>query len=69
MEEVRDIKNWFDPYSDEHLDAFKEVNRTGMWPEGFVPNDMHFSSFWRLELLEILAKAWLDHRENLDDHK
>ena len=60
MEDVKTIKDWFDPHSPEHLEAFKEMSHTGMWPKYFIPDDIHFGSFWRLELLELMANAWMD---------
>ena len=34
------IVDFFNPYSIEHLKAYRHLEKTGFWPEGFVSDEM-----------------------------
>ena len=53
------IEEWFDVYDYDHLMAWQEVNRTGAWPEGFIPDDVEMTNNWQVLLMSNMADAWL----------
>ena len=56
------INDWFDPYDREHLEAYKHLNDTGCWPEGFVPEDMEYPPAHQILIAGKLAACWVYHR-------
>ena len=57
--ERESILEWFDVYEPTHIDAFKELQRTGMWPVGFIPENIDFPNAWQIGLYGLLAEAYL----------
>ena len=55
-----DICDWFDVSNEEHLDAYRHLQRSGAWPEGFLPENVTQSPFWHMEILSKLANAYLN---------
>ena len=51
----------FDPENPEHITAFRECNRTGMWPEGFRPDDVKNDSMEMNNIIHKIAKWYVDH--------
>ena len=62
------IVEFFDPYNIEHLKAYRHLEKTGFWPEGFVSDEMmkNCPMLWQAELVAKLARAWLQAAE--DEH-
>lgn len=50
--------DWFNPRNLNHLKAYKHLQKTGVWPEGFVKGDLPVH--WQVLLLNLLADAYLD---------
>lgn len=58
------ITDFFDPNDPEHVKAYETLEKTGSWPEGFVPVEVEFSPVWQIEILNMLAKCWVKHVMN-----
>jgi len=43
------IVDWFDVANPEHLKAYKHLQDTGLWPEGFLPEDIE---------IEYVSECW-----------
>ena len=54
------LLEWFDITNIEHIKAYDNINRTGVWPEGFIPDDMHFPHMWHILLTQKLANGWVE---------
>jgi hypothetical protein len=54
------VVNWFNPDDIEHLKAFRELNQTGMWPRGFIPEDVEVSGLWQVHIACILADRFIE---------
>jgi len=57
------LKEFFNPYSVEHLKAYRHLEKTGMWPVGFVPEDVDIEPHWQVALTDKMAHAWIEHAE------
>jgi hypothetical protein len=54
------FSEWFDPYNREHLDAYRHCEKTGFWPENFIPDNIEGQAhYFAIEAMHILGKAWL----------
>lgn len=55
------IQNWFDVHSLEHLRAYRYLQRTGHWEEGFLPDHVicDASTNWQVVLMSRMADAWI----------
>lgn len=56
------LLDWFDPDNIEHLKAYAELERTGIWPVGFIPEDIKFPTSWHMMLNSILASKYVELR-------
>lgn len=56
------IHNWFDPHNQEHLEAYSYLMKTGVWPEGFINQDIIFLTNWQVCIAHKLAEAWLEYK-------
>jgi hypothetical protein len=61
----RAIQDWFNPDDDRHLVAYEHFQRTGAWPEGFLPEGVELPPGWDSGLAHRIAQRWLRHREDL----
>lgn len=59
------LRDWFDPYNKEHMEAFVHLNETGNWPDNFLPVDIEILPNWQLVLIGKMADCWLEHYEDL----
>ena len=50
----------FDPYNLEHLEAYKVLLETGVWPVGFVPEGTVIPSMWQIQIAHKMAEAWIE---------
>lgn len=56
---------WFDPSNIEHLKAYKHLQDTGCWPEGFRPKDLEMPANWQFLLISKIAEYFV--RKTLRD--
>lgn len=56
------IVDFFNPYNNIHLMAYRYLCDTGTWPEGFVPKGVEFGATWQVGIANKLAGAWLKFR-------
>lgn len=68
-EEPVGILGWFDIYNPKHLSAYRELSRTGQWPEGFIPDNVNFQESWNLMLNAELADAFIRFMAEQKDQK
>ena len=54
------LLDWFDPDNIEHLKAYAELEKTGIWPVGFIPEGIKFPSIWHVTLNSILASKYVE---------
>jgi hypothetical protein len=54
--------SWFDAGNVEHLKAYRYLEKTGCWPEGFLPADIDMPHNWQFILLAAMAAKWLEHK-------
>ena len=68
MEKIS-IVDFFDPGEPEHMKAYKHLRDTGVWPVGFISDNVLFSdniifeSYWYIRLLHKLVGYLLDKYE------
>lgn len=55
------ILDFFDIYNIDHLDAYLVLNKTGTWPEDFLPKNITFCPAWQIGLAGRMALAWAEH--------
>lgn len=60
------ITKFFDPYNVEHIKAYKELQVTGMWPDGFLPDKIDYDPHWQIELQAKMAGFWVDYISSRD---
>jgi len=56
------IVDWFDPSNIEHLKAYKHLQDTGVWPEGFLPEDIEMLPLWSLLLSGKIVDVYLKEK-------
>jgi len=60
------VYEWFDPYNPEHLRAYRRLMDHGMWPEGFIPDNVDMTSGWQYALASKIADAHITDRIGYD---
>lgn len=55
-----DFNDFFDVNDVDHIKAFIHIQNTGMWPEGFIPDNCVFSNVWHVQLYAKLADAYVE---------
>ena len=58
---MRSIVDVFDPDNIDHIRAYKVVMDTGMWPKGFIPDDVILGRAWAIFLADKIAERWVAH--------
>lgn len=55
-------KVWFDPHNIEHCKAYRHLQKTGQWPEGFELHDVESAEglLGQASLMGKMTKAWID---------
>lgn len=56
------IEQWFDPQNRVHIEAYCELQKTGMWPKGFIPNNIEMPEMpatWHFQITNKIAEAWI----------
>jgi hypothetical protein len=54
------VVDFFDPHNPEHLKAFDELDKTGIWPKGFI-DGLEIPPMWAVQLMNKMARAWVHH--------
>lgn len=56
-------KTWFDPHNLDHCKAYRYLQETGAWPEGFELLDTEWfkGGIWQVAIMGKLANTWIDH--------
>ncbi len=56
------ILDYFDVNDIDHIRAYRNLQETGMWPEGFIPEGTTFPPYaWQSSIAMMLADAWVSH--------
>ena len=58
-----DLVEYFDPYNIDHIKAYKKLQDTGMWPKGFLPENIYIPAGWDYRIKYKIADAWIDYME------
>ena len=58
------IVEFFDPTNPEHMKAYKHLRDTGVWPKGFIPENILFEPYWYIRMLHKLVGYLLDKYES-----
>jgi hypothetical protein len=59
-EEKINIGDWFNPKNIEHIRAYKHLEDTGFWPEGFIEEGViNFIPGWQYLLASKMADCWV----------
>ena len=54
-------KQWFSPHNLNHCKAYRHLQKTGEWPEGFEVHDMSLGRLaWQVAIMGKMVNAWLD---------
>lgn len=56
------FSEWFDPNNINHVIAYSQLQRTGMWPERFLPEKIYIEPNWQTILAYKMANAWIDYK-------
>ncbi len=56
-----DILKFLNIYNIEHLKAYRILDKTGCWPEKFIPENVTFRAGWQIMLAGKMATAWANH--------
>lgn len=56
------IVDFFDPHDINHVAAWKALEETGAWPQGFIPEGTVMSEGWHRSLSYKMADAWVEHK-------
>lgn len=62
-----DIVDFFNPHNIEHIKAYEHLDEEGCWPEGFISDDIEFSTGWNSLVESKMAKAWRYYKIHGDD--
>jgi len=46
--------------------AYKQAQNTGLWPKGFISDEIEIPIHWNYYLLNKISNAWIDHILNGD---
>ena len=59
------IIDWFDPYDYAHIRAYRELERTGAFPEDVLPPYMELERppAWQVSVIAKMGSAWMDAME------
>ncbi|MDY6862814.1 MAG: hypothetical protein SV062_07470 [Thermodesulfobacteriota bacterium] len=53
---------WFNTDDMDHLHAYHILQKTGMWPDNFVPERVWVEPGWQAILAFKLANKWIDYK-------
>ena len=58
---MTNLVEWFDPNNRDHVAAYRHLQTTGIWPDGFIPPGMEIPTYWNISVAGKLADAWINH--------
>ena len=63
-EQYRTLKDFFDPYNKEHVEAAMQYFTSTNFPDGFIPEDVVLSNHYgiREHLLSCMSAAWMIYK-------
>ena len=56
------IIEFFNPLNIEHLKAYKSLENTGVWPKGFLPDDIEIPSGWSWHIQSKIVEQFLKEK-------
>ena len=66
VEQIEKLLDFFDPYNQEHLNAYKYLQDMGTWPEDFynlmIERDIPLPPNWQIIIQSKIADAWIDEK-------
>ena len=57
---MMNIVDWFDPDNIEHLKAYRHLQNFGLWPGGFLPDDIEIPSLWSTLIKNKIVEFFID---------
>jgi hypothetical protein len=60
---------FFDPLDINHLKAYQHLQKTGTWPEGFIPKNIEMDVNWYLLMQYKMADLWVGTNIFIHDMK
>ena len=60
-----DFVEWFDPYNERHIEAYKHLVKKGVWPKNFIPENVEMDFHWQYKLFAKIAECWVDNFEKI----
>lgn len=58
------MTDWFDPYDQTHISAYRHAERTGHLPEGFLPDTVELDNMWQVTVLAKMGSEWMKAMEH-----
>jgi len=55
---------WFDPNNIEHIKAYSHLQKTGVWPIGFIPDSINMDTGWQVILFQKITDEWINYKLN-----
>ena len=55
------ISQWFDPRNIKHIRAYDHLQRSGTWPEKFLPEGILFDPHWRYLIDAGMSGVYVDN--------
>ena len=52
---------WFNPYKNEHIKAYRVLQNTGMWPTDFLPMNIYIEPNWQSIIAFKMANCWIKY--------
>lgn len=63
------IHEWFDVHNDEHLNAWRHLEKNGSWPDAFIPHDVEFDTGWQFAIAMKLVSEYLKFIDGLQGNE
>ena len=57
------LVEWFDIRETDHFMAYKHLMKNGMWPEGFIPDDVEIPNNWQVSLMGNIVDEFIRQNE------
>jgi len=55
------ISQWFNPQDINHIRAYDHLQRSGAWPENFLPEGIKFDPHWQFIIRSDIADIYVDN--------
>ena len=66
MEKIM-FSEWFDPTNKDHVKALITLNKTGVFPVGFIPDNVDMDTHWTVSMFGKIAVAYVDLFSSIHD--